>query len=383
MVSLTLPLLDNTDNENPDSKLAVCDPSMSIYDTKSCIKDSMFCSDDNPCPLGISCLDRVCQCLPNANSYITLTPQPVRMYTIGCNFDTKREVDSCREYEYGVDETCLLNYCSKEVPCYAGRCDSQRHVCVNITSARTSLPASSNPVISLGDDPFGTKKEGLSPVVIILMIAGGVVALAIVGCIIRTVGQGTRSIVGLFHSKDKKGSDEEESTTRYTDKDDDKNNTAEQEQQSPLTTTTAAGGTLARGPSKFTGAHYMPSPAIRPVGADPSSFPAPGGSPPFSPFKDHKLESPKLNPFHSPADTDASSRGSIELSGRPLGLGEDLGQPKRLSRGSFVSVRGGVPMISSEISVVGTDPRHAQPQSAVYEGFEDANNTSAPQQGVH
>ncbi|KAG0077503.1 hypothetical protein BGZ92_001901 [Podila epicladia] len=261
MVKLTLPLLDNTDNENPNSSLPVCDPSMSIYDSKTCIKDSMFCSDDNPCPLGISCIDRVCQCLPNTHSYITLTPDPVRMYTIGCNFDKKREASSCREYEYGVDKTCLLNYCSSEVPCYAGSCDNNRHVCTNITSARTSLPTSANQVISLGDDPFGTKKEGLSPLIIIMAAAGG--------------------------------------------------------------------------------------------------------SPHFSPFTNH-LDSPKLNPFRSRADTDASSNGSIELSGRGLGLGDDLGTPKRLSRGSYVNVPGGTPIISSEITIAG----HAQPQSAIYEGFE-------------
>ncbi|KAF9334401.1 hypothetical protein BG006_002239 [Podila minutissima] len=335
MVKLTLPLLDNTDNENPNSPLPVCDPSMSIYDSKSCIKDSLFCSDDNPCPLGISCIDRVCQCLPNTRSYITLTPDPVRIYTIGCNFDKKRETSSCREYEYGVDKTCLLNYCSREVPCYAGSCDNNRHVCTNITSARTSLPTSANQVISLGDDPFGTKKEGLSPLIIIMAAAGGVVALAI------------------------KGSDDGESA-EYTDKKQYNNNGPPSEQQ-PMPAATAAA--LARGPSKFTGAHYMPSPAIRPV-AD-SSATTPGGSPHFSPFTNH-VDSPKLNPFHSPADTDASSNGSIELSGRGLGLGDDLGTPKRLSRGSYVNVPGRTPIISSEITVAG----HAQPQSAIYEGFE-------------
>ncbi|KAG0334145.1 hypothetical protein BG000_008598 [Podila horticola] len=358
MVKLALPLLDNTDNENPDSALPVCDPSMSIYDSKTCIKDSMFCSDDNPCPLGISCIDRVCQCLPNTHSYITLTPDPVRMYTIGCNFDKKRDAAFCREYEYGVDKTCLLNYCSSEVPCYAGSCDNNRHVCTNITSARTALPISANPVISLGDDPFGTKKEGLSPLIIIMAAAGGVVALALVGCIIRTVHQGTRGIVGLISGKSKKGSDDGESA-EYTDKEQYNNNGSPSEQQP---TPAAAGGALTRGPSKFTGAHYMPSPAIRPV--DPSSN-TPGGSPHFSPFTNH-LDSPKLNPFRSRADTDASSNDSIELSGRGLGLGDDLGTPKRLSRGSYVSVPGGTPIISSEITIAG----HAQPQSAIYEGFE-------------
>lgn len=359
MVNLALPLLDNTDNENPNSTLPVCDPSMSIYDAKSCLKDSLFCSDDNPCPLGISCIDRVCQCLPNTHSYITLTPDPARMYTIGCNFDKQRESESCRDYEYGVQKTCVLNYCSKEVPCYAGSCDNQRHVCVNMTSARTSLPVSSNPVISLGDDPFGTKKEGLSPLIIIMAAAGGVVALAIVGCIIRTVHQGTRGIVGLISGKSKKGSEDGESA-EYTDKDVQYNNDISSPSEQPA----PAGAALTRGPSKFTGAHYMPSPAIRPVN-DPSSSSTPGGSPHFSPFTNH-LDSPKLNPFRSRADTDASSNGSIELSGRGLGgLGDDLGTPKRLSRGSYISVRGGVPIISSEITIAG----HAQPQSAIYEGF--------------
>ncbi|KAF8950846.1 hypothetical protein BGZ52_001275 [Haplosporangium bisporale] len=360
MVNLALPLLDNTDNENPNSTLPVCDPSMSIYDAKSCLKDSLFCSDDNPCPLGISCIDRVCQCLPNTHSYITLTPDPVRMYTIGCNFDKQRESGSCRDYEYGVQKTCVLNYCSSEVPCYAGSCDNQRHVCVNITSARTTLPVSSNPVISLGNDPFGTKKEGLSPLIIIMAAAGGVVALALVGCIIRTVHQGTRGIVGLVSGKSKKGSDDGEST-EYTDKDGQyNNNISPLSEQQPA----PAGAALTRGPSKFTGAHYMPSPAIRPVN-DSSSLATSGESPNFSPFTNH-VDSPKLNPFRSRADTDASSNGSIELSGRGLGgLGDDLGTPKRLSRSSYISVRGGVPIISSEITIAG----HAQPQSAIYEGF--------------
>ncbi|KAF9390904.1 hypothetical protein CPC16_004718 [Podila verticillata] len=323
MVNLALPLLDNTDNENPNSTLPVCDPSMSIYDAKSCLKDSLFCSDDNPCPLGISCIDRVCQCLPNTHSYITLTPDPVRMYTIGCNFDKQRESGSCRDYEYGVQKTCVLNYCSSEVPCYAGSCDNQRHVCVNITSARTTLPVSSNPVISLGNDPFGTKKEGLSPLIIIMAAAG--------------------------------------ESTEYTDKDGQyNNNISPLSEQQPA----PAGAALTRGPSKFTGAHYMPSPAIRPVN-DSSSLATSGESPNFSPFTNH-VDSPKLNPFRSRADTDASSNGSIELSGRGLGgLGDDLGTPKRLSRSSYISVRGGVPIISSEITIAG----HAQPQSAIYEGF--------------
>ncbi|KAF9431194.1 hypothetical protein BGZ94_006875 [Podila epigama] len=408
MVKLSLPLIDNTDNEDPNSTLPICDASMSIYDSKSCIKDSMFCSDDNPCPLGIACIDRVCQCPPNSNSYITLTPDPVRMYTIGCNFDTKRQFRSCRDYEYGVEDTCLLNYCSSEVPCYAGKCDNQRHVCVNITSSRTSLPVNSNPIITLGDDPFGTKKEGLSPVIIILAAAGGVMALAIVGCIVRTVSQGTRHVVGLVTGKSKgKGDSDDDggeaggAKAEYSDKHGDsatqrlqqqegqqpyQNQSQSQNQLHTQPISSSSSSSLTRAPSKFTGAHYMPSPALRPT-TDRSPFATPGPSPHLSPFANQNLDSPMLNPFRSRADTDASSRGSFELSNRPpvLDQVDDSNHSVPLNRlssqASFVNVPSGVATISSEINVAALV---AQPQSAVYEGFdgEGANGekSAAPNQ---
>lgn len=142
MVKLSLPLRDY-DDVDEYSKGPHCDPSQSIYSRKHCVQNFLFCSDDNPCPSDISCIDQVCQCLPNKHQYITLTPLPHRMYTVGCNFDRTREAETCREYEYGVDETCILNYCSKDVPCYAGTCDTKHHVCVNMTSTgRLSLPSS-------------------------------------------------------------------------------------------------------------------------------------------------------------------------------------------------------------------------------------------------
>ncbi|KAG0311574.1 hypothetical protein BGZ97_011788 [Linnemannia gamsii] len=81
------------------------------------------------------------------------------MYTIGCNFDRAREADTCRAYEYSVDQTCVLNYCSKDVPCYAGTCDTKHQACVNMTSTRVPLPPSINQIITLDDSPFGLQKD--------------------------------------------------------------------------------------------------------------------------------------------------------------------------------------------------------------------------------
>ncbi|KAF9960091.1 hypothetical protein BGZ72_007925 [Mortierella alpina] len=316
MVKLTLPLSDNTDNEPAvNSTQPNCDPSQSIYDNKSCIKDFLFCSDDNPCPSNLPCIDRVCQCLPNKHSYITLAPYPVRMYTLGCRFDTQRVGGACREYEYGVDQTCLLNYCSSEVPCYRGHCDNQRHVCTNITAEWKPLPVSDNAVITLGDDPFGTHKEGLSPVLIILMACGGIVALAVVGCVIRTAMMWTKSSVAWaagtpkVEASDSGNNDEKKSAHAQS--------TTEPQQKQ------AGAPRMSRMPSKFTGSHYMPhAPALGEI----SPFHSPLPSPHFSPYSQPNgsqisSNNSLLNPFRHPM---SDSNASIELHNRAVASNESL-----------------------------------------------------------
>ncbi|KAG0301527.1 hypothetical protein BGZ98_008278 [Dissophora globulifera] len=304
MVQLTLPLLDNTDNESDNSTLPYCDPSQSIYDKRSCIKDSLFCSDDNPCPSQISCIDRVCQCQPNTNSFITLIPQPVKMYTIGCNFDTQRVFDTpCRDYEYSVPSrdnqttVCLLNYCSNQVPCYAGSCDNSRNVCVNITSTapgRPLPPPNGNAVISLGDDPFGTHTTGLSPVLIILMAAGGVVALGIVGCVIKTALRWTRGSVEWASSGSKQGAENiRDEKTRAIDHKDPKEESV---------------SAMQRKPSRFTGAHYVPSPLLTPVELPLTSLSSTAASNDISPFS-----TPYLSPYAAPLNQSQISNSSIAL----------------------------------------------------------------------
>ncbi|KAF9188431.1 hypothetical protein BGZ51_000596 [Haplosporangium sp. Z 767] len=310
MVKLTLPLLDNIDNEAENSTLPNCDPSQSIYDNKSCVKDFLFCSDDNPCPSNLPCIDRVCQCLPNTHSFITLTPPPVRMYTIGCNFDTKREASSCRDYEYGVEGTCLLNYCSSEVPCYAGKCDNRRHVCTDITSARQPLPVSSNPLITLGEDPFGTHKEGFNPVLIIVMAAGGVVALAILGCIFRTATQWTKSSVAWASRSHKSHSNSDEKKLEANHGGEQGGDSEQKEQEYRPEGPTSG---VARMPSKFTGSHYMPTPTGH-HSNDVSPFTSPLPSPHFSPYSQPNgsqiSNNSLLNPFRQGAN---DSTASIEL----------------------------------------------------------------------
>ncbi|GJJ70810.1 hypothetical protein EMPS_03160 [Entomortierella parvispora] len=367
MVQLTLPLLDNTDNESGNATDPNCDPSQSIYNKKYCIKDFLFCSDDNPCPSKIPCVDRVCQCLPNTKQYITLTPLPVRMYTIGCNFNTKRDTaTSCRDYEYGVSGTCLLNYCSSEVPCYAGNCDNKNNVCVNITSARQTLPTSNNAPITLGDDPFGTNKEGISPILFVLMICGVIVALALVGCIIRTTMQWTKSSVAWASGSKNKNSD-----SMTDEKDNEGNPSAGAAAKGPREMLQDEEGdgnapAIVRVPSKFTGRHYLPSPPVM-FSNEISPFSSPLPSPRFSPYSqpnqsqvssNHSL----MNPFRQPANPpseDASTARSIELN--------DRSRPSTSSNGSThdaAHIPGNESSIQGpEILNGGTDLRIARSQT--------------------
>ena len=162
MVKLPLPLRDY-DDVGENSKGPLCDPSQSIYNRKHCIQNFLFCSDDNPCPSDIPCIEQVCQCLSTKHQYIALTPLPHRIYAVGRNFDRTREAETCREYEYGVNQACILNYCSKDIPCYAGTCDTKHHVSVNMTLTGVPLPPSVNQIIALDDSPFGLQKDDDPP----------------------------------------------------------------------------------------------------------------------------------------------------------------------------------------------------------------------------
>ncbi|KAI7825311.1 hypothetical protein BC939DRAFT_127461 [Gamsiella multidivaricata] len=365
MVKLSLPLLDNTDNENENSTLPTCDPSQSIYDSRSCIKDFLFCSDDNPCPSSIPCVDRVCQCLPNTNSFITLTPPPVRMYTIGCNFNTKRDVDVCRDYEYGVEKTCLLNYCSNQVPCYAGTCDNQRNVCVNITSTRRPLPQSANSLITLGDDPFGTHKEGMSPVLIIMMAAGGVMAIALVGCIVRTAHSWTKTTLNWASKSPKVDADNDE--------DENENNKPEKKIKEDVDSTGEESlSTIGRMPSKFTGSHYMPTPPPALYANEISPFPSPLPSPHFSPYSQPNQSqvsnnSSLLNPFRHGAD-EIQSQGGVAI---------EMNQKGDMMTGSYGSLPASTVIVTPPDSSSSTpgfvqaqlNLRMSQSQSTLSHGF--------------
>ncbi|KAG0308096.1 hypothetical protein BGZ97_000170 [Linnemannia gamsii] len=369
MVQLTLPLLDNIDNESGDPNQPNCDPSQSIYDNKSCIKDFLFCSDDNPCPSKIPCVDRVCQCEPNTQSYITLMPNPVRMYTLGCNFDKKRESDSCRDYEYLVGKTCLLNYCSSAVPCYAGKCDGKRNVCTNITAsaARLPLPVNNNHIISLGEDPFGTQKEGLSPVLIILFAAGAVVALALIGCIVRTATQWTKSSVAWASDSHKSGSaaggDDDENGDEKT-----YNNSRSMPSVKEVSNASSnqSDSSIMRKPSKFTGSHYMPEHAVQSSSAlsEISPFGTPVPSPHFSPYShpDHGQGSDMSlsNPFRHRID---DSRISMDL----LSSGSVVKDHHPLSELSSSPEQGSIDKIDSSAPFSGPTPvpAHGAPSSSL------------------
>ncbi|KAF9400949.1 hypothetical protein BGX21_003115 [Mortierella sp. AD011] len=365
MVQLSLPLLDNTDNESGNSSTPNCDPSQSIYDSRYCIKDFLFCSDDNPCPSNIPCIDRVCQCLPNTHSYITLTPPPVRMYTIGCNFDTKRPFDTCRNYEYGVNnQSCLLNYCSSEVSCYAGTCDTTRNVCVDTTTHMKTLPQSTNALISLGDDPFGTNKTGTSPVVIILLAAGGIVALALIGCIVRTTSSCTkRSVAWVTGKKDPEANAEEEEGDYATDGKD--GHRLESDGPKMEDIDSISGGSanaFARKPSKFTGHHYMPSPHLHPTNDSVSAFNSPLPSPHISPYSqpNHSQVSNNslLNPFRQGAGDD-NSNVTIELNDRSITPSRSY---ESLSPAAAAAMGGSA---GAGMSSYGVDPRMSRSQSTL------------------
>ncbi|GJJ73708.1 hypothetical protein EMPS_06066 [Entomortierella parvispora] len=198
MVQLSLPLIDNDGDKSQELQDLNCDETESIYDRKHCIKNALFCSHKNPCPSNIDCIDGVCQCLPNEQQFISLTPPPVRLFSLGCNFDTARVADSCRSYEYGVDKTCLLNYCSNDIPCYAGTCDPLRHVCVNMNSTRLPLPPSRSQVVSLGNDPFGVAhQENIfsSPILVVLLAAVGVLAVLLIVGIFRLIHRSVKTSV--------------------------------------------------------------------------------------------------------------------------------------------------------------------------------------------
>ncbi|KAK3846218.1 MAG: hypothetical protein J3R72DRAFT_486959 [Linnemannia gamsii] len=277
MVKLSLPLQDYDDIDE-DSRAPQYDPSQSIYNGKHCIQNFMFCSDDNPCPSNIPCINQVCQCLPNKQQYITLTPLPHRMYTVGCNFDKTREMDTCRTYEYAVGSTCVLNYCSKDVPCFAGICDTKHHVCVNMTSTRAPLPISNNQIITLDDSPFDQRKDvGYPPLLIIMVAAATIAGLAVVGCLIRLMIHLVRGSVTWAFRSHKLPSDE---IDRYSMKDDysysitDAKYVADPE--------AISGVTMVKVPGQFSSAHGLSSPVY--PSTDSLDYANPPPSPQFTTF---------------------------------------------------------------------------------------------------
>ncbi|KAG0034988.1 hypothetical protein BGZ81_001937 [Podila clonocystis] len=178
------------------------------------------------------------------------------MYTAGCNYEKPKE-SSCRMYEYGVDGVCLLNYCSDEMPCYAGKCDLALNSCVNITAARNPLPSAVNQVIEFGDDPFGLHqtKFKMTPLTIILMVAGGIIGLAVVGCLLRTALLGITSSVRWASKGQRLDSNGDE---KYEDKDKDSFGNPSLDVKLPMAFSSEPQVDLIRTPTNFDGAHYIP-----------------------------------------------------------------------------------------------------------------------------
>ncbi|KAF8947787.1 hypothetical protein BGZ47_007851 [Haplosporangium gracile] len=129
------------------------------------------------------------------------------MYTVGCNFDKMGEADTCREYEYAVDQTCILNYYSKDMPYYIRTCDTKHHVCMDITSTRTPLPLI--PLICRRIKVFPLCCSSLPLLV-------GVAGVAVLGCLIRLIIQLIRGSVTYTFRNHKLPS---EGTKHYVDKD--------------------------------------------------------------------------------------------------------------------------------------------------------------------
>ncbi|KAF9392063.1 hypothetical protein CPB97_004359 [Podila verticillata] len=282
MVRLSLPLRDPFDIDYKDTPLTTpgCDSTQLIYNNTHCVTSFHFCSDSNPCPSGLPCIDRVCQCLPSKHQYITLAPSPVRMYTAGCNYE-KPKVSSCSKYEYGVDGVCLLNYCSEEMPCYAGKCELALNSCVNITAARKPLPVAVNQVIDFGDDPFGLQrtKFTLTPLMIVLIVAGGIVGLAIVGCLIRTTLFGITSSV-RWASKGQRLADGDE---KYESKDKDSCGNPSLDVKLPMAFSSEPRVNSIQTPTNSNGAHYIPPKPLT-FSNEPSPYSTPAPSPQTSTF---------------------------------------------------------------------------------------------------
>ncbi|KAF9906899.1 hypothetical protein EC991_011462 [Linnemannia zychae] len=312
MVKLSLPLQDYNEIDE-DSSGSHCDPYQSVYNRRHCIQNGMFCSDDNPCPSDIPCIDQVCQCLPNKQQFITLTPPPHRMYTLGCNFDKTRETNTCRAYEYAVESTCVLNYCSKDVPCYAGMCDTKHHVCVNMTSVRVPLPPSINQIITLDDSPFSQQKDsGYPPLLIIIAAALSVACLAIVGCLIRLLIRWARSSV-IWVSRSHRLTSE--GVERY----DDKNGSNHPFTDAKYVTDPKdiSGVTVAKVPPTLPSAHRLPPPLY--PSTDSLDYATPLPSPRFAAF----VQDLSIRPLQPQSQTsltnlDGDSSNDIEMETRPF-----------------------------------------------------------------
>ncbi|KAF8978292.1 hypothetical protein BGZ46_006635 [Entomortierella lignicola] len=149
------------------------------------------------------------------------------------------------------------------------------------------------------------------------MAAGGVVALALIGCIIRTTSSWTKQTVAW--AKGEKISERTEGESgEYTEG---------KEQDSKMMDTDSISGPVAlfttNTPAKFTGSHHMPSPQIHPVSDSISIFssPSPLPSPRVMPYSQPNYQvsnSSLLNPFGRGAGIDTNSSVTIELSDRSL-----------------------------------------------------------------
>lgn len=161
------------------------------------------------------------------------------------------------------------------MPCYAGNCNLTLNSCVNITAARKPLPAAVNQVIEFGDDPFGfhQTKFKMTLLTIILMVAGGIVGLAVVGCLFRTALLGITSSVHWASRGQRLESNRDE---KYADKDKDSFGNPSLDVKLPMALSSESRVDLIRTPTNFNGAHYIPPrPLTLSNNSSPYSTPAP------------------------------------------------------------------------------------------------------------
>ncbi|KAG0005674.1 hypothetical protein BGZ79_002945 [Entomortierella chlamydospora] len=234
-----------------------------------------------------------------------------------------------------------------------------------------TLPQSTNALISLGDDPFGTNKTGTSPVVIILLAAGGIVALAFIGCIVRTTSSCTkRSVAWVTGKRNPEANAEEEEGDYGTDgKEGHRLGSDGSKMEDIDSISGGSANAFARKPSKFTGHHYMPSPHLHPTNDSVSAFNSPLPSPHISPYSqpNHSQVSNNslLNPFRQGAGDD-NSNVTIELNDRcitPSRSYESLSPAAAAGVAPEGAMMGG--STGARMSSYGADPRMSRSQSTL------------------